>query len=106
MPPNNYQGRQKVGDAHQTTILNALVKYACRTCIHIIASSLKSWLEIRRGDLYRNADFQRNEEGQSAELKPLVSFSFSTTPPILMKMLLFTITYVFGPIRVLNSIPN
>ena len=42
---------------------------------------------------YRNADFQRNALGQSAELTSHVSFSFPKTPPIILKLLLFTNMY-------------
>ena len=53
-----------------------------------------------------DADFQRNEMGQSAELTSLVSFSFSKTPPIIIIINVIIHKYVLSPIyfKVLKSI--
>ena len=45
-----------------------------------------------------DADFQRNEMGQSAELTSLVSFSFSKTPPIIIIINVIIHKYVLSPI--------
>ena len=88
LTPHNYHGGQKVGDSKPVYLnyySHAIVKYACLTCIQYSKQLEKLWLVIRRGNLCRNADFQRNEMGQKAELIQCVFFSFSKTPPIYWK---------------------